>query len=82
MTRPYSEDLRERVVRVVESGTSRNAAAKQFDVSISFVVKLMQRWKQRGTIKSRQIRWLEEIETGSPWRSHSGSGDGELRHHH
>ena len=46
MTRPYSEDLRERVVRVVESGTSRNAAAKQFDVSISFVVKLMQRWKR------------------------------------
>ena len=52
MTRPYSEDLRERVVRVVESGTSRNAAAKRFDVSISFVVKLMQRWKQRGTIKA------------------------------
>ena len=60
MTRPYrkksrpraSEDLRERVVRVVESGTSRNAAANQFDVSISFVVKLMQRWKQRGTIKA------------------------------
>ena len=52
MTRPYSEDLRERVVRVVESGTPRNAAAKQFDVSISFVVKPMQRWKQRGTIKA------------------------------
>lgn len=52
MTRPYSEDLRERIVRVVESGTSRNAAAKQFDVSISFVVKLMQRWNQRGAIKA------------------------------
>ena len=52
MTRPYSEDLRERIVRVVDSGTSRNAASKQFDVSVSFVVKLMQRWKQRGTIKA------------------------------
>lgn len=52
MTRPYSEDLRERIVRVVEAGTSRNVAAKQFSVSISFVVKLMQRWKQRGTIKA------------------------------
>ncbi len=52
MTRPYSEDLRERIVRAVDSGTSRNAAAKQFDVSISFVVKLMQRWNQRGTIKA------------------------------
>ncbi len=54
MTRPYSEDLRERIVRVVESGTSRNAAAKQFDVSVSFVVKLMQRWRRRGTIKADQ----------------------------
>lgn len=52
MARPYSEDLRERIVRAVESGTSRNGAAKQFDVSISFVVKLMQRWNQRGTIKA------------------------------
>ena len=52
MTRPYSEDLRERIVRAVESGSSRNGAAKQFDVSISFVVKLMQRWTQRGTIKA------------------------------
>jgi transposase len=52
MVRPYSEDLRERVVRAVDSGTSRNAAAKQFHVSISFVVKLMQRWQQRGTIKA------------------------------
>ncbi len=52
MTAPYSEDLRERIVRVVDAGTSRNAAAKQFEVSISFVVKLMQRWHQRGTIKA------------------------------
>ncbi|MCZ6744562.1 MAG: IS630 family transposase [Alphaproteobacteria bacterium] len=52
MARPYSEDLRERIVRVVESGSSRNATAKRFDVSISFVVKLMQRWRQRGTIKA------------------------------
>ena len=52
MTAPYSEDLRARVVRVVDSGTSRNAAARQFDVSISFVVKLLQRWHQRGKIKA------------------------------
>lgn len=52
MARPYSEDLRERIVRAVEAGGSRNAAAKQFDVSISFVVKLLQRWRQRGTFKA------------------------------
>jgi transposase len=54
MVRPYSEDLRERVVRAVEAGSSRNAVAKQFAVSVSFVVKLMQRWQQRGTIKADQ----------------------------
>lgn len=52
MTRPYSEDLRERIVRAVEAGSSRNGAAKQFEVSISFVVKLLQRWQRRGTIKA------------------------------
>ncbi len=53
MTRPYSADLRERIVRSVEGGASRHAAAV-FDVSISFVVKLMQRWRQRGTIAPDQ----------------------------
>ena len=71
MTRPYSEDLRERVVRVVESGTSRNAAAKQFDVSISFVVKLMQRWKQRGTIKADKYGGWKKSNL-APHGEHSG----------
>lgn len=54
MTRPYSADLRERIVRSVEGGTSRNKTAALFDVSVSFVVKLMQRWSQRGTIEPDQ----------------------------
>ena len=36
----YSVDLRERVVRAVEAGLSRRAAARRFEVSVSFVVKL------------------------------------------
>jgi transposase len=55
MARPYSVDLRERVVRAVESGTSRRATAATFEVSISFVVKLMQRWRQRGTVQADRI---------------------------
>ena len=55
MARPYSVDLRERVVRAVEGGASRRAAAAKFEVSISFVVKLMQRWRQRGTIQPDRI---------------------------
>jgi transposase len=50
MTRPYSVDLRERVVRAVEAGLSRRAAARRFEVSISFVIKLVQRWRRKGTV--------------------------------
>jgi transposase len=50
MTRPYSVDLRERVVRAVESGGSRRATAAKFEVSVSFVIKLMQRWRRRGSV--------------------------------
>lgn len=50
MTRPYSVDLRERVVRTVEAGLSRRATARRFAVSVSFVIKLMQRWRRAGTV--------------------------------
>ena len=50
MTRPYSVDLRERVVRPVESGASRRATAAKLEVSVSFVIKLMQRWRRRGSV--------------------------------
>ena len=35
MTAPLSNDLRKRVVRAIESGLSRRAAAAKFDVSIA-----------------------------------------------
>jgi transposase len=55
MARPYSVDLRERVVRAVEAGTSRRATAARFEVSPSFVIKLMQRWRRRGTLEADRI---------------------------
>lgn len=65
MARPYSEDLRERIVRAVESGKSRNAVAKQFEVSISFVVKLMQRWDRQGTVKADRFGgWRKPVLAG------------------
>jgi transposase len=48
-------DLRERVVRAVESGASRRATAAKFEVSISFVVKLMQRWQRCGTLQPDRL---------------------------
>jgi len=55
MARPYSVDLRERVVRAVEAGASRRATADRFEVSPSFVVKLLQRWRRRGTVEPDRI---------------------------
>ena len=55
MARPYSMDLRERVVRAVEAGASRRATAARYDVSPSFVIKLMQRWRRRGTVQPDRI---------------------------
>ena len=55
MARPYSVDLRARLVRAVEAGLSRRAAAAKFEVSISCVVKLMQRWREKGTLQPDRI---------------------------
>ena len=53
MTRAYSEDLRIRVVRDVEAGSSRRSVAFKYAVSISFVIKLVQRWRAAGTVAAR-----------------------------
>jgi len=47
--RPYSQDLRERIVRAVEvRAESQAAIAQRFAVSRAFVERLWQRWRQRG----------------------------------
>ena len=50
MPKSYSLDLRERVVRVVEAGRSCHAAAAQFSVSVSFVVRLMKAVRATGSL--------------------------------
>jgi transposase len=57
MGSPYSLDLRERVQLVVEGGASRRAAARLFDVSASFAVKLVDRIHRTGSAEpARQGR--------------------------
>ena len=46
MPKSYSCDLRERVIEMVEAGASRHEAADHFGVSVSSVVKWMQRWNE------------------------------------
>ncbi len=55
MARPYSTDLRERVVRDVADGASRRSVAKKYRVSVSFVIKLVQHWRRRGSVSPGQI---------------------------
>ena len=50
MPKPYSLDLRERVVRFVDEGPSRRAAAAHFRVSVSFVVNLVKAFRVRGSL--------------------------------
>src|SRR3990167_677985 len=57
MGKPYSIDLRERVQAGVESGQSRRAAARRYDVSASFAVKLADRVSRTGSAEpARQGR--------------------------
>ena len=53
--KPYSGDLRERVVEAVAAGTSRRAAAERFAVSISTAIKWLQRWQQTGSTAAKPI---------------------------
>ena len=54
MTRPYSLDLRERIVQHVSAGQSVRAVADTFAVSASFVVKLSQHWRREGSVAPRR----------------------------
>ena len=57
MGKPYSIDLRERVQADVEGGQSRRAAARRYDVSASFAVKLADRVSRTGSAEpARQGR--------------------------
>lgn len=64
MTRPYSNDLRERVVSAVHSGESCRSVALRFDVAVSSVVKWCQRHRETGSVAPDKMggyrRWVLE----------------------
>ena len=55
MGKPYSLDLRKRVVAAIEGGMSRNQAAKQFGVAISTAIGWMQRVEETGSVAPGQM---------------------------
>ena len=53
MPKPYSDDLRERVIEAVEAGASRREAAESFNLCPSSAVKWLQRWRDTGSAKAK-----------------------------
>jgi transposase len=60
MPKPYSIDLRGRVIEDVESGASRREAAERYGLSPSVVVIWMQRFEETGTVAAKPSRRLRE----------------------
>lgn len=55
MGRPYSIDLRERVVAAVLSGESCRSVSSRFSVAVSTVVKWAQRYRKTGSVAPGKI---------------------------
>src|SRR5437879_13407793 len=55
MARPYSRDLRERVVRAVERGLSRRKAAAVFELAASTVVEWVRVWRESGSLSPKPM---------------------------
>ena len=56
MTKPYSMDLRERVVAAVENeGMTRHQAAARFGIAVSSAVKWVARYRKTGTAAPSKI---------------------------
>jgi transposase len=54
MPKPYSYDLRARVIESIEAGASRRETAEVYGISPSVVVIWAQRWKETGNISAKQ----------------------------
>ena len=53
MGKPYSQDLRERVIGVVDAGTGPYVAAPLFQVSVSYIYKALIRRRTTGEVSAR-----------------------------
>jgi transposase len=61
MARPYSQDLRDRVVGSVAAGRTCRATAALFGVSVASVVKWSQRWRATGSSAAKQMGGWKQL---------------------
>src|SRR6266581_5279484 len=68
MPKPYSRDLRERVVRAVEVGASCHEAAVVFEVSPSSAIRWVARWRQSGSMAAKPMGGKRSpLDAHKPW---------------
>jgi putative transposase len=69
MGKPYSTDLRERVVRAVETeGFSRRQAAARFGVSYSAVINWVKLFRATGSVEPGQMGGHKPKKISGAWR--------------
>ena len=61
MARPYSQDLRDRVIGSVASGRTCRATAALFGVSVASVVKWSQRWRASGSAATKPMGGWKQL---------------------
>ena len=70
MAKPYSADLRARVVQAVaQDGWSRRQAAQRFHVGASTVITWMQRWRETGHLEPGQRGGHRPKTIAGDWRT-------------
>jgi len=52
----YSNDLRVRVIQVVEKGAAARAAARQFVIGDSTAIRWVRRWRETGSVEAKSIK--------------------------
>jgi transposase len=62
----YSNDLRVRVIRVVEGGVAARAAARQFVIGDATAIRWVKRWRDTGSFEARSVRG----QSRSPLKKH------------
>jgi transposase len=67
MPKPYSTDLRARVIEEIAAGASRREAAERYELSPSVVVIWAQRWEKTGSVAAKPSGG-----STSPLQAHAG----------
>jgi transposase len=62
----YSNDLRVRVIQVVESGSAARAAAQQFVIGDSTAIRWAKRWRETGSYEAK----TNKGQSRSPLKKH------------